>query len=631
MTMKTILNVFSTSLPSHPNVVKSFSSARLKCRLTLLLVLALPFLGIGQTPDQQLLEAGRAGDLAAVQNLLANKVNVNAADPKGRTALMLAMIGNHADVAKLLLENGADPEVKDGEGKTAVELARELGETDLVKLIEQSRAATDPQIAFWDGVKKQDVEAVKHALEQGADVNAKSEGYRTGLIIVATHANLPMVQLLVEKGATVNAVDFQGRSALDQHPSSLLDASQSQSIYKQDINGGDQHPPSQSDASQDSVAGFLQKSGAVRLAGKLNRQFLDAVDKNDPDMAGALLAKGADPNHFGHTGGNVLMRASAQGNVEMIKLLLAKGSNPNMGTVSDVAPMVGRTALFFAAEKSQAQAAKLLIDQGAKVNTRTKGGTTALMVAAEQAKGASTVKVLLDAGADVNAKRSDGATALVAGANGSVESINYLLGAGADIRARLKEGDALTFAAGSGRADNLTALLKQPFSQSSKDDALLVAVQYAVASGRPEAVKVLLQNGADPNVKNANGVSAIQSAAGVGNEALVKLLKASGAKDNPQGYDSKTGAARPPADPATMTKAQWIELIAPFNASSRKFTSAFLSEAAFKKKFGAPVKTQRVGDSLFWYYQCSDGTLQVVVDADFLDQQGVVIKSVNEF
>jgi ankyrin repeat protein len=412
----------------------------------------------------------------------------------------------------------------------------------------------------------------------------------------------------------------------------LLDASQSQAgIYKQDING-DQHPPSQFDASQNSVAGFLQKSGAVRLAGKLNRQLLDAVDKNDLDMAGALLDKGADPNHFGHTGGNVLMRASAQGNMEMIKLLLAKGSNPNMGTVSDVAPMVGRTALFFAAEKGQTQAAKLLIDQGAKVNTRTKGGTTALMVAAEQAKGASAVKVLLDAGADVNAKRSDGATAIVlAAGNGSVEAINYLLGAGADTKARLKEGDALTFAAGSGRADNLTVLLKQPFSQSSKDDALLVAVQYAASFGRPEAVKVLLQNGADPNVKNANGVSAIQSTAGVGNDELVKLLKASGAKDNPKGYDSKTGAARPPADPATMTKAQWIELIAPFNASSRKFTSAFLSEAAFKKKFGAPVKTQRVGDSLFWYYQCSDGTLQVVVDADFLDQQGVVIKSVNEF
>ena len=189
----------------------------------------------------------------------------------------------------------------------------------------------------------------------------------------------------------------------------------------------------------------------------------------------------------------------------------------------------------------------------------------------------------------------------------------------------------MTTAAGSGRADNLTALLKQPFSQSSKDDALLIAVRYAASFGRLEAVKVLLDNGADPNVKNANGVSTIQFAAGVGNDELVKLLKASGAKENPQGYDAKTGAAQPLADPATMTKARWTELIGPFNASSRKFTSAFLSEAAFKKKFGKPVKTQKVGDDLFWYYQCSDGTLQVVIDAAFLDQQGVVIKSVNEF
>src|SRR5208283_3973253 len=126
----------------------------------------------GQTPDEQLLESARAGEVAAMQSLLTNKVNVNVVDQTGRTALMLAAMNGQAEVVKLLLDRGADVQLQDNKGQTARQLALELGQTDIVNLLDRAATASDPQLAFFAAVKKADTEAARRALAQGADVNA---------------------------------------------------------------------------------------------------------------------------------------------------------------------------------------------------------------------------------------------------------------------------------------------------------------------------------------------------------------------------------------------------------------------------------------------------------------------------
>lgn len=46
---------------------------------------------------------------------------------------------------------------------------------------------------------------------------------------------------------------------------------------------------------------------------------------------------------------------------------------------------------------------------------------------------------------------------------------------------------------------------------------------------------------------------------------------------------------------------------------------------------GSPHSTQKVGDEAYWYYQCSDGQLQVVMLATLLHHGRVLINEINEY
>ena len=122
---------------------------------------------------EQLIEASKSGDLATVQRLLNESVDVNYQDRSGRTALMGASDFGHVEVIKALLEknaavdidvggetalmkasccghiecvrwlleNGADITIKNNNGMTAKRMAQRRGFSDIVKLIDQVRSS----------------------------------------------------------------------------------------------------------------------------------------------------------------------------------------------------------------------------------------------------------------------------------------------------------------------------------------------------------------------------------------------------------------------------------------------------------------------------------------------------------
>ena len=54
--------------------------------------------------------------------LLDAGAHIDDRDARGRTALMIAAEGGHAEIANLLLARGADPSLKDKAGKRAADL-----------------------------------------------------------------------------------------------------------------------------------------------------------------------------------------------------------------------------------------------------------------------------------------------------------------------------------------------------------------------------------------------------------------------------------------------------------------------------------------------------------------------------
>ncbi len=102
--------------------------------------------------------------------------------------LMQASTKGDAEAARAWLDKGADPDVRGGyrHGETALMAAAAGGHLPVVKLL----------------------------VERGAKVNAAGDRGETALMRAVHHGYLPIVQYLIEKGADVNHKGIQGTTAL---------------------------------------------------------------------------------------------------------------------------------------------------------------------------------------------------------------------------------------------------------------------------------------------------------------------------------------------------------------------------------------------------------------------------------
>ncbi len=99
---------------------------------------------------------------------------------------------------------------------------------------------------------------------------------------------------------------------------------------------------------------------------------------------------------------NAMMLAALNGDVDLVKQLIAKGAEVNKK---------GWAPLHYAAANGHDDIARLLIDNSAYIDAASPNGTTPLMMAA-RGNHVTTMKVLLDGGADAKLKNQIGMTAL---------------------------------------------------------------------------------------------------------------------------------------------------------------------------------------------------------------------------
>ena len=120
-----------------------------------------------QELNDQLYEAVRKGDLAAVTALLDKGADVNAKFRYGATALFKAAERGHVEIAKLLLARGADATVKDTfYGATAMSWALDNGHVEVVRAILEKDPASVNDV-LMSGVREGKQELVEVALSRG--------------------------------------------------------------------------------------------------------------------------------------------------------------------------------------------------------------------------------------------------------------------------------------------------------------------------------------------------------------------------------------------------------------------------------------------------------------------------------
>lgn len=151
-----------------------------------------------------------------------------------------------------------------------------------------------------------------------------------------------------------------------------------------------------------------------------------ASRKGDAGIVKMLIKAGAVVNVTGMDQLTPLMAASLEGHEEVARVLINNGANVNTKRGH-----MRETPLMMASSAGHKDIVRLLIEQGADVNFRGRRAISPLFLASNEGH-MEIVKLLLEKGADVNAETDNGSTALGAASdNGHTDIVKILKAAGA--------------------------------------------------------------------------------------------------------------------------------------------------------------------------------------------------------
>ncbi len=175
-----------------------------KLFLLLFLLLLTSFASLAQSPKQelndQLFEAARKGDAAAVAALLDQGADVNTKFRYGTTALFKAAERGNTEVVKVLLARGADASIKDTfYHATAMTWALENKHVEVVQaLLEKDAGSVDA--VLMTGVREGNLPLVNIAIAKGG---LKPETLTAALAVATGDEKKPEIaELLKKAGAT---------------------------------------------------------------------------------------------------------------------------------------------------------------------------------------------------------------------------------------------------------------------------------------------------------------------------------------------------------------------------------------------------------------------------------------------
>jgi ankyrin repeat protein len=393
--------------------------------------------------------------------------SINDLGKENRTALYVAADHNREKAVRILLERGADPNVP---GKNQPIVAA-LPHPKILQLLVSAGADLHVNDLLQAAVWHKQLESVKILLDAGIDINNLNTDQKTALVVAADHNRLEIANYLLSRGADPN---FPGKY---------------QPLYV-----GVMHP--------EIVKALLGAGASIHT----NDLLQAAVWHKQPDSVTALLDAGLDINNVNKDQKTALVVAADHNRVDIAKLLLAKGADPNFPCkyqplyVGIMHPNIVRE----------------LVNAGADVHQHD------LLQCAAWHRQPDSMNMLLDAGVDINNINNDKKTALgVAADHGREKEVEALLARGADPNVPGPH-QPLSMAI---QHPNILKMLVASGANPHIHDAL----QSATWHRRPESIKILLDAGVDINNLNNDNRTALFVASEHGREEEAKVLLSRGA------------------------------------------------------------------------------------------------------
>ena len=343
-------------------------------------------------------DAAYEGRADLVRALLDGGMPLNDSEYGHSEALSWAIYGNHLDLIRELLARGADLEINSTVQNTVIAAAAYLtrpypGRPADFRALELLLAA-GARLRLQEAVLLNDLDLARTRLEEGADPNF-GEGEYSGpvLMIAANEGFTAMVDLLLDFGA-----DIEGKDDLWQYPLMCATARGRTEVVRRLLERGallDAGWPHQTALSEAIKEGHLDlyhwllQQGAKRspleavLLGDLVwleenldtaiqnkggiKIYLDsplglvhtAVELGNVAIVQALLQRSPDLSESSFNKKDLLPLAARCGHLDIIRLLLGFGADPN------VMDYEGLTPLAWAIRENQTDAAELLRQAGA--------------------------------------------------------------------------------------------------------------------------------------------------------------------------------------------------------------------------------------------------------------------------
>ncbi|KFY28116.1 hypothetical protein V493_03088 [Pseudogymnoascus sp. VKM F-4281 (FW-2241)] len=374
-------------------------------------------------------------------------------------------------------------------------------------------------------------------VEQGADVNAQAGRFGNALPAASYKGHEKIVEMLISNGADVNLDNAQLehgtalRAASSQGHEKIVEMLISNSA---DVNAQHEHGTAlyaASEAGHDKIVEVLLSKGANVNAqvGRFGNALRAASDRGHDKIIEILLSKGSDVNAQGYYG-TALWAASSQGYKNTIEILISNGADVN-------AQIERGTALYAASEAGHDKIVEVLLSKGANVNAQVGLLGNALQVASTRGHD-KIIEILLSKGADVDAQGYYGTALQAASYKGHEKIVELLLSRGADINAQGgKRGNALQAASYEGHENIVELLLSKGANINAQGGKHGNALQAAAApyTGHDKIIEILLSKGADVNAQGGKYGNALLAASFRGHEKIVELLVSNGADVNAQG------------------------------------------------------------------------------------------------
>jgi len=494
----------------------------------------------GVTP---LLTAIYHGDVQAVDRLIAGGANVRAANREGVTPLTMACLDGDLPIIDRLLKAGADPKEHGPNGETLLMFAARNGRVDVITRLVAAGAEVNARerlrgtTALMWAAEQRHPEAVKALLAAGADPAIASGPAGLPRNYMAPRVDTNAVQQARQRRARATAAGrtYEEQVAFERsNPVAAAPGGR-----PADTSPADDDPPVQAGLVGTGGGGltalvFAAREGDLESAKALLDRgaridqtteygwtpLLTAVNNRNYALAKMLVDRGADTNIANKGGWTPLYLATDNRNIEggdypvpkpdldhleIIKALLQHGANPNARVRDNTLTRTiftmqwffedGATAFVRAAQSSDTELLKLLLEFKADPFLKTANGDTALTAAGgigwvegvtyerSPQENVEALRLLLDLGLDPNGANNEGRTALMGAAlKGRNAAVQLLVDRGAKLE---------TYDRGSRDTDKVGSLAAGHTWQALDYAEGLVRVGVQSATAYPETAALI--------------------------------------------------------------------------------------------------------------------------------------------